>query len=153
MRLKPKQEVLVMKKSQEALFGLLFMLIYPLISGFSVAVAIYMNGVCFKTLVMSGAWLASLCILWCLPTILQKISKKKKVLRDERDILIFKNAALTAHAVSWLYFLSACLLIGWNAGADGTVSVNTLPLIFFGGIIIFQIALVFSSLFIEKLGR
>ncbi len=144
-----------MKKPREGLIrlagGLLCMLVYPLIMGFAVTVAIYTEGICFKSMLMLAVWLASMVYLWSLPSILQRIGKKSEILRDERDIIIFKNATLTANAVSWLYFLSACLIIWRFVGANGSVSVNVLPLIFVGGIVIFHLALVFSSLIQDKL--
>ena len=146
-----------MKESRESLAnqigGWLCMLIYPVIMGFAVAVTIYVDGMCFKSLLMLVAWLVSLCFLWSLPSILQRIGRKKEILRDERDTLIVKNAALAAHAVSWLYFLSACLIVWRLVGTNGSVSVNILPLIFVGGIAIYQISLVFSSLILEGFGR
>jgi len=142
-----------MKKSFEETFGILVMLLFPLIMGFAVAVSLYIDGLCFKSLIMLVTWLVSLCYLWCLPSILQRFGRMKEVLRDERDNKIFKNAALTAHAVSWLYFLSACLIAWRLVGTNGSVSVNVLPLIFVGGIVIYQISLVFSSLIQERFGR
>ena len=145
-----------MKDSQEnlavSLGGWLCMLVFPVIMGFAVAVTIYIDGMCTKPLLMLLGWLASLCYLWSLPSILQKIGRKKEVLKDERSSVIFKNAALTAHAVSWLFFLSASLVISWNVGANGSISVNAIPLIFVGGIVIFQLTLVFSSFIQEKIG-
>lgn len=142
-----------MKKSTEETLGLLIMLLYPLISGFSVAVAIYFDGLCVKSLVMLTAWLASLCILWSMPAILQKFGRKKEVMQDERDIVILKNAAFVAHAASWLYFLLACLVIFWMVGPGGSVSANLLPVIFVGGVIIYQFVLVLGSLIQEKKGH
>ena len=146
-----------MKDSQENLAnqigGWLCMLVYPVIMGFAVALTIYIDGMCFKSLLMLVGWLASLCYLCSLPSILQRIGRKKEILRDERDTLIFKKAALTAHAVSWLYFFSACLITWRLVGTNGSVSVNVLPLIFVGGIVIYQISLVFSSLIQERFGR
>jgi len=120
--------------------------------GFAVAVAVYTEGMCSKSLIMLITWLASICVLWAMPSILQRIGKKKAVLRDERDMIIFKNAALTAHAASWLYFLASCLIMWWLVGNKGSVSVNILPLIFVGGIVVYQVALVLSSLIQDRLG-
>ena len=145
-----------MKKSQEiqirTLGGLLCMLIYPPIMGFAVAIAIYTEGMCFKSIFMLMLWLISLFYLWNLPWILQKMGRKV-ILHDERDIVISRNASLTAHAVSWLFFLSACLFVWWLVGTNGSVSVNVLPLIFVGGIVVYQIILVLSRLFQERIGR
>jgi len=141
-----------MKKTHEELFGFLFGLVYPLVMGFAVAVAIYVDGMCVKSLLMLAAWLASIAVLWAMPSILRRIGKRRRVLRDERDIAIFKNASMIAHAMSWLYFLSACLVVWWRVGANGSISVNLLPLIFVGGIVVHQLTLVLGGYVQDRLG-
>jgi hypothetical protein len=58
--------------------------------------------------------------------------KQCKVEHDERDILIIKNAELTANNCSYLYFF----LVSWAAlfifGLNGTVSVLALPIMVAG---------------------
>ena len=73
-------------------------------------VSIYIDGMCIKSLVMLLSWLAAMCFLWALPSILQKMASNRTIYRDERDAAICRSSALTAHAVSWLYFLAACLV-------------------------------------------
>ena len=145
-----------MKKSLEdligAIFGTLFVLVFALVMGFVAAVTFYLDGICFKSLFMLIAWLASTGILWSTPLVLQKIHKNKEVHMDERGLMIFKNSALAALTVSFLYFLSACFVAWWIVGPDGSVSVNVIPLIFVGWIVIFQFALVFSNLILDRLG-
>jgi hypothetical protein len=142
-----------MKRAHEELFGLLFGLTFPVIAGFGVAVSIYVDGICSKSLIMLFGWLAATGFYWSLPVILQRIAGRKTVLRDERDVAIWKRSALTAHAASWLYFFAACVVALWIAGADGAISVNALPLTFVGGIVVFQVALVLSSYLQERTGR
>jgi uncharacterized membrane protein len=101
---------------------------------------------------MLATWLAATCFLWALPSILQGLGGKREVLRDERDILILANSALIAHAVTWLFFVSACIVACWNVGAHGVVSVNVLPLLLVGAVVIFQVVLVLSGLIQEKTG-
>jgi len=145
-----------MKKSLEdligAIFGTVFVLVYALVMGFVAAVTFYLDGMGFKSLFLLVAWLASIGILWSSPFILQKIRKNKEVHMDERGLMIFKNAALAALIVSCLYFLSACFVAWWIVGPTGSVSVNVIPLIFVGWIVIFQFALVFSNLILDRLG-
>jgi len=142
-----------MRRAHEELFGLLFGLAFPLIAGFGVCVSIYIDGMCTKSLIMLLSWLAAMCFLWTLPSILQKMAGRKTVFQDERDIAIWRNSALTAHAVSWLYLFAACLLSSWIVGSNGTISVNALPLTFVGGIIVFQVTFVLSGFIKEKTGR
>ena len=141
-----------MKRAHEELFGLLFALTFPMVMGFVVAVSIYVDGVGSKSLFMLATWLAATCFLWALPSIFQGLGGKKEVLRDERDILILTNSTLIAHAVTWLFFVATCIVACWNVGAHGTVSVSVLPLVFVGGIVVFQVVLVVSSLIQEKTG-
>jgi hypothetical protein len=139
-----------MKDAHEELFGVLFSLAFPLIMGFVVSVSIYVDGLGTKSLFMLAAWLAATCFLWALPSILQRLGGKREVLRDERDMLIVTYSALIAHAASWLFFVAACIATSWSVGANGVVSVNLLPLVFVGGVVIFQVVLILSSLIQEK---
>ena len=71
---------------------------------------------------------------------------------DERGVMILKNALLAAHTVSWFYFLAACLVAWWIVGPTGSVSVNVIPLIFVGWVVVFQFALVLGSALQDRLG-
>jgi hypothetical protein len=141
-----------MKKAHEELFGLMFGLTFPTVMGFVVAVSIYANGIGAKSLFLFAIWLAATCFLWSLPTILRKICRKNEAFRDERDLLILSNSAQIAHAVTWLFFVSACAVACWMVGANGVVSVNVLPLVLVGGVIVFQVVLVLSGFVQEKMG-
>jgi hypothetical protein len=145
-----------MKKSLEdrvgTILGVLFVLVYALIMGLAVAVSIYLDGMGFKSLFLLVGWLVSTCFLWFIPSIFQKFSKKKEVLRDERDVIVLKNSALAALAVSCLYFFSACFLAWRIVGSNGSVSVNVITLIFVGWIVIFQFTIVFSNLIQNRSG-
>lgn len=145
-----------MEKTQENLIGAIlatiFVLAFALISGLSAAVGLYTDGMSFKSLLVLVTWLAATCILWSTPFIFQKIRKNGEVHMDERGLKIFKNAVLAALTVSMLYFLSACFVAWWIVGPNGSVSVNVIPVIFVGWVVIFQIALVFSNLILDRLG-
>ena len=141
-----------MKDAHERLFGVLFGLTFPVVVGFVVSVSIYVDGLGAKSLFLLATWLAATCFLWALPSILQRLGGKREVLRDERDSLIFTNSALIAHAATWLFFVAASIAACWTVGTNGVVSVNVLPLVFVGGVVIFQVVLVLSSLIQEKTG-
>lgn len=121
--------------------GAIFIILFALITGFAVAVSIYMDGVCFKSLFMLTSWLVATGILWLSPFILQKIRKNKERFTDERHRMIFKNAALAAHTVSWIYFLGACVVVWLVAGPNGTIPVHIIPLLVIGWVILYQITL------------
>jgi hypothetical protein len=139
-----------MKEHHEKLFGVLFGITFPLIVGFAVSVSIYLDGLGAKSLIMLATWLAATCFIWIFPSILQRFRGTSEVLRDERDIVILTNSALIAHAATWLFFVVACIAACWMVGANGVISVNVLPLVFVGGIVIFQVVLILSCLIQEK---
>ena len=138
-----------MKWSLKDLMGVLFPLLFAIIVGFAVAVSIYVDGICLKSLFMLAVWLVSTGILWSIPFICQRIRRGTEVYMDERGLMIFKNASLAAHIVSWFYFLSVYLIAWWIVGPTGSVSVNVIPLIFVGWVVVFQFALVLGSAFQE----
>jgi hypothetical protein len=140
-----------MKEAHEKLFGVLFGLTFPLVMGFAVTVSIYVDGVGSKSLIMLGTWLAATCFLWAFPSFMQRFGRTRKILRDERDILILKHSALIAHAATWLFFAAASIAVCWIVGANGFVSVNVLPMVFVGGVVVFQVVLVLSDLVQEKM--
>ena len=99
---------------------------------------------------MLSVWFAATCFLWSLPRVFQRLGGKREVARDERGILIHANSALVAHAVTWLFFVSASVLACWNIGTNGVVSVNALPLAIVAGAVVFQVVFVLSGLVQEK---
>jgi hypothetical protein len=151
MRSCPGLEGFSMKEAHEKLFGVLFGLTFPLVMGFAVSVSIYVDGLGTKSLIMLGTWLAATCFLWAFPSFIQRFSGTRRVFRDERDILILKHSALVAHAATWLFFATVSIAVCWIVGANGVVSVNVLPLVFVGGVVVFQVALVLSDLVQERM--
>jgi hypothetical protein len=141
-----------MKEAHEKLFGVFFGLAFPLVMGFAVSVSIYVDGLGSKSLVMLGTWLAATCFLWAFPSFIQRFGGTRRVFLDERDFLILKHSALIAHAATWLFFIAASIAVCWIVGANGVVSVNVLPLVFIGGVVVFQVVLVLSDLVQEKMG-
>jgi hypothetical protein len=142
-----------MKMSLEDWAGTLFPLVYAVIASFDVAVRICVDGICTKSMLLLAAWMVSTCILWSIPFIVNRLDRGKRVHMDERGLLIFKNALLVAHATSWFYFLIACLVAWWIVGPIGSVSVNVLPLILIGWLVVFQFALVLDRALQDRFGR
>jgi hypothetical protein len=145
-------EVSIMKTSLEDLAGMLLPLVFAVIAGFAGAVSICVDGMSRKSLFMLAIWLASTGILWSIPFIFQRFCRGKRVHMDERGLMIFKNALLAAHTVSWFYFLLACFIAWWLVGPTGSVSVNVLPVIFVGWIVVFQFILVLGSALQDRFG-
>lgn len=59
-----------------------------------------------------------------------------KVQCDERDRMIQRNAAVAAYAAFWVLFVAAAMIPWFVTGPDGTITVNYLPWMVFGGMFI-----------------
>ncbi|MBN1846648.1 MAG: DUF2178 domain-containing protein [Sedimentisphaerales bacterium] len=123
------------------LIGMIFIILFALIMGFAVAVSFYMDGMCITSLFMFAGWLVATGILLLSPFLLQKIRKNKERFTDERHLMIFKDAALAAHSISWIYFLCAGIVAWLIVGPKGSVSVHIIALLFIGWVILYQFAL------------
>ncbi len=127
-----------MNRAQEA--SLALMILTPLgalITGSVAVLLVYTQGTHLIPLFMFTLAIVLGSLFWLLPPIVQKIRKSKKVQSDERDVLIYKNGAVAAHIVLWLYFAVACLAAWWLVGPEGMVSVNVMPLVLIGAVALF----------------
>jgi hypothetical protein len=139
-----------MKKKHEELFALSFAVTFPIVMGFVVAVRMYIDGIGRTSLVLLGVWMAATCFLWTLPRVLQRLGVMKEVVTDERDVLVYANSALVAHAATWLFFISSAILACWSVGDSGTVAVSVLPVAVVWGAVVFQVVFAFSGYVQEK---
>ena len=128
------------KKREEALVLTFLVPLIILVVGTAPALMIYTHGMSLAALLLFVAVFGVFTFPIPLPLILQRIRKTQKVYMDERDLVIMKNAVLTAHSVSWLYFFSVCLIAWWMFGSEATVSVNAIPVVFVGWITVFHLA-------------
>jgi len=127
-----------MNRAQETSLALMILMpLGALITGSVAVLLVYTQGTRFLPLVMFTLAIVLGSLFWLLPAFVQKIHKSKKVQADERDILIYKNGAVAAHIVLWLYFAIACLVTWWLVGPEGMVSVNVMPLVLIGAVAIF----------------
>lgn len=127
-----------MNKSQEASLALMILMpLGALIPGSVAVLLVYTQGMHLRPLFMFTLAIVLGSLFWLAPAVLQKIRKGRKVYTDERDVLIYKNGAVAAHIVLWLYFAVACLVAWWLVGPEGMVSVNVMPLVLVGGVAIF----------------
>jgi hypothetical protein len=62
--------------------------------------------------------------------------KKGKVEIDERDLLIQKKASLAAYSTFWVLFVLAAMVPWFIIGPKGTITVNYLPWMIFGGMFV-----------------
>jgi len=148
-----------MKKEHEDYIGAMIVLLSALVLGSVVASAVYWDGLCEKTLFLIVVWLAATSIMWSipffkwfLPIVFKKRYMNKQVQMDERDLVIFKNAIFMAHTVCWFYFLRAWFVAWRMVGSNGLVSVNVIPLIFVGWVVLFQLVHVISCLIQGRMG-
>jgi hypothetical protein len=58
---------------------------------------------------------------------------KNKVQADERDLAILRKATVTAYSVFWILFVAATMIPWFIIGPNGTITVNYLPWMVFGG--------------------
>jgi hypothetical protein len=58
---------------------------------------------------------------------------------DERDQLILIRATLAAYVVLWLYFIAACIYAWLSVAPERSISVNVMPMVIIGGIVVFLV--------------
>jgi len=89
---------------------------------------------------LGGLGLLGLCgLLGLEPVLFRKKRGQPTVDFDERDLLIGRKAALGAFTVSYIYFVSVCMIIWFVVGSGGVIRVVVLPLIVAGGFITSQL--------------
>ncbi len=65
---------------------------------------------------------------------------------DERDLMIHRKAVVAAYATFWLLFVAAAMIPWFLAGPDGTITVNYLPWLVFGGMCNVELAQALATL-------
>ncbi len=127
-----------MNRAQETSLALMIVMpLCALIPGSVAVLLVYTQGMHLRPLFMFTLAIVLGSLFWLAPAVVQKIHKSKKIVSDERDLLIYKNGAVAAHIVLWLYFAIACLVAWWLAGPQGMVSVNVMPLVLIGAVTLF----------------
>jgi hypothetical protein len=127
-----------MNRAQETSLALMIVMpLCALIPGSVAVLLVYTQGLHLRPLFLFTLAIVLGSLFWLAPAIVQKVHKSKKVVSDERDLLIYKNGAVAAHIVLWLYFAIACLVAWWLVGPQGMVSVNVMPLVLIGAVTLF----------------
>ncbi len=72
--------------------------------------------------------------------ILLLFNRKTQEYFDERDRFIFTRATLAAYVVLWLYFVGACIYAWLSVAPERSISVNVMPIVIIGGIVVFHLA-------------
>jgi hypothetical protein len=76
--------------------------------------------------------------------------EKGKVQCDERDLMIQRNATVAAYATFWVLFVAAAMVPWFVTGPNGTITVNYLPWMVFGGM--FVVMLVQALVTLQQYG-
>jgi len=61
---------------------------------------------------------------------------KNKVQFDERDAAIFRKANSAAYGIFWVLFVAAAMIPWFIIGPNGTITINYLPWMVFGGMFV-----------------
>jgi hypothetical protein len=61
---------------------------------------------------------------------------KDKVQADERDLVILRKATVIAYSIFWVLFVAAAMVPWFIIGPFGTIPVNYLPWMVFGGMFV-----------------
>ena len=136
-----------MTEKEEAWIGLPLgvpILVIPSVVAVFIA---YDRGLSFAPLLMFTGTVIWGGLLWLLPYIQHKFRKdKKKITFDERDQLIHKRAVMVSYVALWLYFVAACVITWCIVGPNGSISVNVMPLMLVGGLVLFNCVQSLASL-------
>jgi hypothetical protein len=69
-----------------------------------------------------------------------------KVQCDERDLAIHRKATIAAYAAFWVLFVAAAMVPWFIVGPNGTITVNYLPWMVFGGWFVVMLVQAFVTL-------
>jgi hypothetical protein len=91
----------------------------------------FILGLPVRRAVSGFAFIGIMGFLGLIPILFKK--DKAKVLCDERDLAIHRNATIGAYATFWVLFVAAAMIPWFIIGPDGMITVNYLPWMVFGG--------------------
>lgn len=127
------------KAQKNAWISLLFVAPLWLILGQLPVLLIWIEGPSFLHLFSFGCAtiIGGLCWLFLLfSNIIGK--RKARVDYDERDRLILIRATLAGYVVIWLYFVAACIFAWLYVAPERSISINVMPMVIVGGIVVFH---------------
>lgn len=138
-----------MNRAQKiAWFSLIVILIALILSVTAVGLLYFVVGLPMHR-ALGGSGLMGFCgLIGLSPLIFRK--EKGKVGFDERDLVIQKRALLAAYITFWVLFVVAAMIPFFVLGPKGVISVQILPAMVIGGLII--TTLVQSIVILEEYG-
>ena len=126
------------KTQRDAWISLLFVAPLWLIFGQLPVLLIYLEGPSFLHLFSFAVSTIVGGLGWLIILFFSRVRKRKaKVEFDERDKWILTRATLAAYVVLWLYFVGACVFAWLSAAPQRSISVNVMPMVIIGGIVVF----------------
>ncbi len=87
-------------------------------------------------------------LIGLLPLLFRKT--ESQVQCDERDLMIQRKANLAAYSAFWVLFVAAAMVPWFVTGPNGTITVNYLPWMVFGGM--FIVMLVQAIVILDQYG-
>ena len=128
----------IMNRSQRnAWFSLLFVAPVWLIFGQLPILLVYLEGPSFLHLFSFACSTIVGGLFWLFLLLFNRKAQKDF---DERDRFIFTRATLAAYVVLWLYFIAACIYTWLYVAPERSISVNVMPMVIVGGIVVFHLA-------------
>jgi uncharacterized membrane protein YccF (DUF307 family) len=127
------------------------LIILALALGFSLAafcLGYFILGVPANRAAAGFGFIGIMGLLGLIPILFRK--DKDKVQCDERDLMIQRKAAVAAYAIFWVLFVAAAMVPWFITGPDGTITVDYLPWMVFGGM--FVVMLVQAIVTLEQYG-
>ena len=125
---------------RNAWISLLFVAPLWLIFGQLPILLVYLEGPSFLHLFSFACSTIVGGLLWLFLFFYNKRSKRTGTTEfDERDQLILIKATMSAYVVLWLYFIAACIYAWISDAPERSVSVNVMPMVIVGGIVVFLV--------------
>ena len=131
-----------------AWFTLILISLSLILSVSTFSIGYFIVGVSAKKASAGFGFIGIMGLVGLAPLIFKK--DKDKIKTDERDLLIRRNAMLAAYSAFWVLFVAAAMVPWFIIGPNGSITVNYLPWMVFGGM--YVVMLVQSIVFLEQYG-
>ena len=138
-----------MNRAQKiAWFNLIVLLTALGLSTIAIGVFYFIVGLPMRGAICGFAFIGVVGLTGLSPILFRK--EKKQASFDERDLLIAKKASLVAYSIFWVLFVAAAMIPWFIIGPKGAITVNYLPWMVFGGMVV--VMLVQSVVTLDEYG-
>jgi hypothetical protein len=127
------------------------LIVLALALGLSLAafcVGYFIVGVPARRAAAGSGFIGIMGLLGLIPVLFR--NDKAKVQCDERDVMIQRRANIAAYGVFWVLFVAAAMIPWFITGPNGTITINYLPWMVFGGM--FVVMLVQALVTLQQYG-